>query len=420
MGTNIAIKVQNLGKRYRIGERESYRTFRDAFSGAVSEPLHRLRKRRNEDEYFWALKDVSFEVEQGEVVGIIGRNGSGKSTLLKILSRITAPTEGQVELYGRVGSLLEVGTGFHSELTGRENIYLSGSILGMKKQEIDEKFDEIVRFSEIEGFLDTPVKRYSSGMYVRLAFAVAANLNPEILFIDEVLAVGDIAFQKKCLGKMGDVAKEGRTILFVSHNMAAVQNLCNYGILLDKGKVICSGEVKDVIAEYVKDVFFINHSSLSDRSDRVGNQLLKFTKVEVSDSNGNKINQVISGESIYFRIYYESLKSIKEAQVNIAFNVKTELGYTLTNLNSVDSGFETLDIFKEGFFECFWPKFNLKAGSYSCALFCSINGQIADWIQDAFTINVENGDFFGTGKIIDRSQGELLIEHYWKCHEVET
>src|SRR5208337_1864272 len=232
---NIAIRVKHLSKQYRLGgPQEPYHTFRDAIVNSIRAPLM-VFHRKPPVEGFWALKDVSFEVEQGEVIGIIGRNGAGKSTLLKILSRITSPTEGTVELHGRVGSLLEVGTGFHPELTGRENIYLSGSILGMKRREIDAKLDDIVKFSEIEKFLDTPVKRYSSGMYVRLAFAVAAHLEPEILLVDEVLSVGDASFQKKCLGKMGDVAREGRTVLFVSHNMNAIASLCNKAIFLSEG-----------------------------------------------------------------------------------------------------------------------------------------------------------------------------------------
>lgn len=223
---NIVVSVSHLGKKYRLGGPQvSYKTLRDAVVQSLKAPFHRGLP----IEGFWALKDVTFEVQEGEVIGIIGRNGAGKSTLLKILSRITLPTEGMVDLYGRVGSLLEVGTGFHPELSGRENIYLSGSILGMTKQEIDQKFDEIVRFSEIEKFIDTPVKRYSSGMYVRLAFAVAAHLDTDILLIDEVLAVGDAEFQKKCLGKMGSITNEGRTILFVSHNMAAIQKTLSYG-----------------------------------------------------------------------------------------------------------------------------------------------------------------------------------------------
>ncbi len=252
MVENIAIHIKNLGKRYRIGQQEPYKTFRDAITSLAVMPFRKLNcQQGNEDRYFWALKDVSFDVKQGEVVGIIGRNGAGKSTLLKILSRITMPTEGYIELYGRVGSLLEVGTGFHPELTGRENIYLSGSIIGMRKKEIDDKFDEIVKFSEIEKFLDTPVKRYSSGMYVRLAFAVAAHLDTEILLVDEVLAVGDAAFQKKCLGKMGTVAKEGRTVLFVSHNMGAIISLCSSALWLDKGQAIILDETQSVVSEYL-------------------------------------------------------------------------------------------------------------------------------------------------------------------------
>ena len=248
---DFAISVKGLGKKYTIGgPQERYRTFRDAIANSVKAPFRRLSSSEPPQE-FWALKDVSFDVEPGEVVGIIGRNGAGKSTLLKILSRITSPTEGTVDLVGRVGSLLEVGTGFHPELTGRENIFLSGSILGMKHREIEDRLDEIVKFSEIEKFLDTPAKRYSSGMYVRLAFAVAAHMDTEILLIDEVLAVGDAAFQKKCLGKMGDVAaKERRTVLFVSHNMGAIAQLCPKTMLLDKGQIESYTTTSQVIEDY--------------------------------------------------------------------------------------------------------------------------------------------------------------------------
>ena len=248
--------ADGLGKRYRIGLREQQSTtFREAAVKTMSAPLRRFRQLReveDGDDLFWALKDVSFEVERGEVVGLIGRNGAGKSTLLKIFSRITDPTLGEARLRGRVASLLEVGTGFHQELSGRENLYLNGAILGMKKSEINRKFDEIVAFAEIERFLDTPVKRYSSGMYVRLAFAIAAHLDPEILIVDEVLAVGDADFQKKCLGKMKDVARgEGRTVLFVSHNMMAVRSLCSRAIVLSKGKVSYLGRTEDSVAHYL-------------------------------------------------------------------------------------------------------------------------------------------------------------------------
>jgi lipopolysaccharide transport system ATP-binding protein len=254
--SDIAIRVENLSKRYRIGARQKRaNTLRETLGNLAASPFDYLRhtlRGPTEEEIIWALKDVSFEVKRGEVVGIIGRNGAGKTTLLKVLSRITEPTEGRAELNGRVASLLAVGTGFHPELTGRENIYLNGAILGMKRAEIDRKFDEIVAFAEIEKFMDTPVKRYSSGMYVRLAFAVAAHLEPEILLVDEVLAVGDAAFQKKCLGKMGDVAREGRTVLFVSHNMIAIRRLCERVIWLDKGIIAALGDAGRVVGDYLE------------------------------------------------------------------------------------------------------------------------------------------------------------------------
>jgi lipopolysaccharide transport system ATP-binding protein len=253
--SDVVIKVEGLGKQYRIGKRERYKTFREAVVQMATGPFRRLKRAMTEDEAgtFWALQDVNFEVNRGEVVGIVGRNGAGKSTLLKILSRITEPTRGRVEITGRVGSLLEVGTGFHPELTGRENIYLNGAILGMTRAEISRKFDDIISFSEVEKFLDTQVKFFSSGMYMRLAFAVAAHLEPEILVVDEVLAVGDAAFQKKCLGKMGEVAQQGRTVLFVSHNMGAVQQLTQRCVLLHGGRVTVVGPTEAVLARYLDD-----------------------------------------------------------------------------------------------------------------------------------------------------------------------
>jgi lipopolysaccharide transport system ATP-binding protein len=304
----IAIRVSHLGKKYTIGgTQEKYLTFRDAIVNSVEAPFKRFLSHEPPSE-FWALKDVSFEVEQGEVVGIIGRNGAGKSTLLKILSRITAPTEGTVDLYGRVGSLLEVGTGFHQELTGRENIFLSGSILGMKRREIDAKLDEIVKFSEIEKFLDTPVKRYSSGMYVRLAFSVAAYMDTEILLVDEVLAVGDAAFQKKCLGKMGDVAtKEGRTILFVSHNMAAVRRICSRAILVDSGQISRSGNVEEVISQYLQNSLQItSYSHIQQLIDSIPyDPIFKFRSIEIFQ-NGNMMKESIENSTpLDIIIHYE-------------------------------------------------------------------------------------------------------------------
>ncbi len=257
--SNIAVKVEGLSKQYRIGKQESYRTFRDTITSALTAPARRVAgllsgnasAAANLTETIWALRDINFEVKHGEVVGIIGRNGAGKSTLLKILSRITEPTEGTIDIFGRVGALLEVGTGFHPELTGRENVYLNGAILGMSRDDIRRKFDEIVDFAGVEKFIDTPVKHYSSGMGLRLGFAVAAHLEPDILIVDEVLAVGDAEFQKKCIGKMSDVAGEGRTVLFVSHNMAAVQQMCTRVVWLDKGTLVNDGAVHETLKYYV-------------------------------------------------------------------------------------------------------------------------------------------------------------------------
>src|SRR5215510_9983009 len=250
--SDFVIRCENLSKQYRIGSPERYRTLRDAISTTALAPFRRSKNHsQNGHGYIWALQDVCCEIKRGEIVGIIGLNGAGKSTLLRLLSRITAPTRGLAEIHGRVGSLLEVGTGFHPELTGRENIYLNGAILGMQKSEIDRKFDEIVAFAEVEKFLDTPVKRYSSGMYVRLAFGVAAHLEPEILLVDEVLAVGDVAFQRKCLGKIGEVARDGRTIVFVSHNMAAVTGLCRRAFWIHDGEMKADGPSQKVVSQYL-------------------------------------------------------------------------------------------------------------------------------------------------------------------------
>jgi lipopolysaccharide transport system ATP-binding protein len=309
------IVCDKISKSYRLGfkkktgiHRGASNTLRDAVANSFHNTLEYLKGSRGDDtqkkELFWALRDVSFEIQRGEVVGIIGRNGAGKSTLLKILSRIVDPTAGTARLRGRVCSLLEVGTGFHPELTGRENIYLNGAILGMKRAEISRKFDQIVAFSEIEQFLDTPVKRYSSGMYVRLAFAVAAHLEPEILIIDEVLAVGDYAFQKKCLGKMHDVsASDGRTILFVSHNMSALTQLCEHGILLEDGQVKTTGLVKDVIQTYLKSKLNTNTAQARFPSDP--NKPCQYTSVEILRSSGELGSDFISDEPVTIRLQFE-------------------------------------------------------------------------------------------------------------------
>ena len=294
---SLAIRCEHLGKRYRIGSRESYRTLREA----ISNPFRRSKK-QNGNGHIWALDDVSFEIERGDVVGIIGLNGAGKSTLLKILSRITAPTRGRADIFGRVGSLLEVGTGFHSELTGRENIYLNGAILGMRKNEIDRKFDEIVAFAEVEKFLDTPVKRYSSGMYVRLAFGVAAHLETEVLLVDEVLAVGDAQFQKKCFEKMREIGKHGRTILFVSHNMSAVRSICKQALIIEQGKVVAHGEIDATVDRYL--------SRIDSRQ----------SAVEAVETNTFAVNSV-EIDSVVGPV----IKTFDPVQVKVRFVPKTEI-----------------------------------------------------------------------------------------------
>ncbi len=413
------IQAENLGKSYKLVRQiqpgKGYKTLQEDLRSALRWPLARLRGEANhKKETFWALKDVSFEVKQGEVLGIIGRNGAGKSTLLKLLARITEPSAGQARLVGRVGSLLEVGTGFHPELTGRENIYLNGAILGMSRQEIRRKFDEIVDFAEVEQFLDTPVKRYSSGMYVRLAFAVAAHLEPEILIVDEVLAVGDSRFQEKCLGKMSSVAHEGRTILFVSHSMAAVQQLCSTGIVLDRGRVVFNGPVEQAIAKYTeRNTGLVQGIDLADRPDRKGSQALRFTSVSLHDEQDRPIERVLSGQDLRLRFYYDSDKAYDKALVNLAFNIYSPQGVLLTNLNTKDVAQSYLPIGRKGYFECQWPRFNLRSGVYTCTLFCELNGSIVDWIQSAFQLHVEDGDFFNTGSLVERVQGDVLVAYDW-------
>ena len=337
--TDIAICVDNLGKRYRIGAREKRaNTLRERLENLAASPfdyLLRTLRGPSEEEIIWALKDVSFEVKHGEVLGIIGRNGAGKSTLLKILSRITEPTTGQAEVYGRIASLLEVGTGFHPELTGRENIYLNGAILGMTSAEIDSKFDEIVDFSGVEKFIDTPVKRYSSGMFVRLAFSVAAHLEPEILLVDEVLAVGDVEFQQKCLGKMQDVTQQGRTVLFVSHNMASIKSLCNRAILLNSGQIVCDGDVEGAVDTYLTGETDMSQTGvIPDDIPRGGTGEALCRRVELLDSADRPISQLYLGQPFRVALTLEAIKDIQDAVIEVG--ISTLDGIRITSSFSVD------------------------------------------------------------------------------------
>jgi lipopolysaccharide transport system ATP-binding protein len=419
--SDIAIRVENLGKLYRIGGVQgSYQTFRDAIMYTVSTPFRRVhnlfRGRSVSDlkEEIWALKEVSFEVKHGEVVGIIGRNGAGKSTLLKILSRITEPTTGYADIYGRVGALLEVGTGFHPELTGRENIYLNGAILGMGRKEINRKFDEIVDFAGVEKFIDTPVKHYSSGMGLRLGFAVAAHLEPEILVVDEVLAVGDIAFQQKCLGKMEDVAHTGRTVLFVSHNMAAIRQLCTRGIILDRGRLLQDGATDDTINLYLNNTVENNKEKLASRTDRKGSGKLRFVDVAIVNREGQRGDTVEAGQAVRFLVRYAA--KTKEILRNVSISIRVDDIYgqylfTLTNSFTGDN-FETLP--PTGTLVCDVPSIPLVAGMYRVFLWCNVNRELSDMVEGAMQFSVVESDYYGSGKFpVRQKHGIMILPHSW-------
>ena len=416
--SDIAIRVEKLSKQFKIGVgKVQHDTLRDQIAGGISSIIRSRRSLSGiRTETFSALTDVSFEVKKGEVVGIIGRNGAGKSTLLKILSRITEPTSGFADIHGRVASLLEVGTGFHPELSGRENIYLNGAILGMKRVEIARKFDDIVDFAEVGQFIDTPVKHYSSGMYVRLAFAVAAHLEPEILLVDEVLAVGDTAFQKKCLGKMGDVARDGRTILFVSHNMAAVAGLCGGAHMLAQGRRVCSGNTSDVIAAYLSSFQLSSRATVLDRRDRKGNGKVTFTDVEFLSEAGTPVEVIQSGQDVVFSVGYKSPET-NLRNVEVSVELVAQSGQCMLIMNSEMVGV-TFDLIPStGRFNCRIDRFPLSPGQYHLTLFCRINGSVADWVQHAALVIVEGGDFYGTGRLPPSSHGGFLVPQGWNVED---
>jgi lipopolysaccharide transport system ATP-binding protein len=417
----VVIQAEGLSKRYRIGsKRQRYRTLRDTLSHAVQAPLNRLRLaiQRSKDpalnghDSIWALKDVSFNVERGEVLGIIGRNGAGKSTLLKILSRITEPTEGYVDLCGRLGSLLEVGTGFHPELTGRENIFLNGAILGMKRAEIVRKFDEIVAFAEVEKFIDTPVKRYSSGMYLRLAFSLAAHLEPEILLVDEVLAVGDITFQRRCIGKMGEVAGQGRTVLFVSHNMAALRQLCSSAMLLSDGRVIYTGETERVIRQYLGGTLDGIVPDLLKINDRKGQGRVKFASIRFEDQHGNPIPGLICGQPARVVLGVKGEQTARRVRVALTF--RDHLDQRVMFLDSKLLGFELPELSADDELVCEIPRVHLAPGRYRLELWLQSATELQDWITDSGMLDVIDGNFFGTGRALPDGYQMALMDFNWK------
>lgn len=414
-----AIEFENISKQYRLGV---------VSTGTLSHDLNRFwhtkvlrredpylkigetndRSHQGKSEYVWALKNIDFKVEQGDVVGIIGKNGAGKSTLLKLLSRVTAPTTGIIRARGRIASLLEVGTGFHPEMTGRENIYMNGAIMGMTRSEITRKLDEIVDFSGCERYLDTPVKRYSSGMIVRLGFAIAAHLEPEILVVDEVLAVGDAEFQKKAIGKMQDVSQgEGRTVLFVSHNMGAVKNLCKRGVLLEQGKVKSIGPVNDVVDEYINQNQGI--FEFTKYKDRSGNGTIKINSVEYFNSNNEKINTLKTGEEVIICVNYEIIQNmdhVMESYIDIGFN----------NLNGSRVAWISSRIFQKKLdpnlksIKFKIPHLMLDQGSYTINIHCETNIARADWLKNVGNFDVVFDNYFGTNKTIPNNQGSVVLD----------
>ncbi|MBD2445258.1 ABC transporter ATP-binding protein [Dolichospermum sp. FACHB-1091] len=416
--SDTVIRVENLGKKYIIGhqQQERYTALRDVITNKVKSIGNLLNPQaKNENpafEEFWSLKDVSFEIKQGDRVGIIGRNGAGKSTLLKILSRITEPTKGSIKIKGRVASLLEVGTGFHPELTGRENVFLNGAILGMGKEEIKRKFDEIVAFAEVEKFLDTPVKRYSSGMYVRLAFAVAAHLEPEILIVDEVLAVGDSAFQKKCLGKMEDVAeKEGRTVLFVSHNMGAINKLCNLSIWMNFGKIQLKDQTEEVIGQYLSTAYSNSHKKeFQIRPDKKG----QIKSVRLMDDHGLETSDFSCGTRPTIEI--EFILNTPVTGCHIACIVSTSDGQHLFSTADTDNNSERLNKRQPGDYlvQVKLPMEFFNVATYHVSVGLGIPGIESFDRQEAVSFNLHDTGDFGTLKEGSRRSGLFLVSTEWK------
>jgi len=398
------IEIEKISKRYQIGaHKEPYLSLRDEVAKYAKRLVTSGKEYYEKD--FCALQDISFNVKEGEAIGIIGRNGAGKSTLLKILSQITPPTEGKITMRGRVASLLEVGTGFHPELTGRENIFLNGTILGMTRREVTRKFDEIVDFAEVEKFLDTPVKRYSSGMYVRLAFAVAAHLEPEILIIDEVLAVGDAQFQKKCLGKMSQVAKGGRTVLFVSHNMAAIEFLCHRSIVLKNGMLAHDNISKVAIQSYLGD-----HKSFQAKI-KSDNFKIGVKDVWFENSEGKAVGSAKTADDIKVCISFKTGKV--NPRVRFALVFRDNIEHAITSCDSELCQNNSVYSMSEGTALCIISRFPFAPGEYYVDVSMNCDGEPLDFIHRAAYIDIELGDYFGTGRAPDSRYGNLYIEHNW-------
>jgi homopolymeric O-antigen transport system ATP-binding protein len=412
---DTAIAVRNVSKLYRLGERKPYKTVRESLMNALRTSSKNSKQSGNSE--LWALRDVSFDVERGEVVGIIGRNGAGKSTLLKIVSRITEPTAGRITIHGRVGSLLEVGTGFHPELTGRENILVNGTILGMRRSEVVSRFDEIVAFAEIERFIDTPVKHYSSGMYMRLAFAVAAHLQPEILIVDEVLAVGDAEFQKKCLGKMSEVAAQGRTVLFVSHNLGAILQMCRRAVMLERGMVRQIGPANEVVKSYL-----LQHARSTDTVDlirfpnRSGNGAVRFESARLLNGAGEVSSEFSIGDEM--RLEFQIRKHRPVGKLTFAAPLATSEGLKLAHIVDADSGFSVRPFDETLLVSICFRDLRFYPGAYQFSLFVgSLRGEDTyDFVQDCLTFEIVGGGQLTT-RPLPRSSGLLFLTPDWESCE---
>ena len=429
---NLAIKVKNISKVYRIGVKaNTHDTFGGALLDFIKSPIRNYRTYRSyykfndtelnsnesnqSNDIIWAVRDISFEVKEGQVVGLIGGNGAGKSTFLKILAKITAPTSGRAEIRGRVSSLLEVGTGFHQELTGRENVFLNGTILGMTKREVNSKFDQIVDFSGVEKFIDTPVKRYSSGMKVRLAFSVAAFMEPEILLVDEVLAVGDTAFQNKCIGKMSEVSQQGRTIIFVSHNMPAILNLCERVILLESGKVKMDTDPDTGIRAYFESTS--THAQSVDFSNvpRLSGHTPVIQQILFHNQDGQVTSTIAAGDSLTIRIYYDHDNDLKDAHFGLTF--ETLMGVKVFSVHSRIQSGALPDLASSGVVECRIPRIPLIPGTYYVSAGCNAQKRKLDYLERCSQLQVTEADVFGTGRMPNPKAALVFVDAEWKVVE---
>jgi lipopolysaccharide transport system ATP-binding protein len=425
--SEVALRTDGLGKRYRIGTRlDPDASLAGSVVRGIGAPIRNLRtlrklrrfEERDESDVIWAFRDVSFEVQTGEILGVVGRNGAGKSTLLKVLSRITEPSEGSAELRGRVSSLLEIGAGFHGDLSGRDNIFLKGTLLGMTRREVAARFDDIVEFAEIGQFVDTPVKRYSSGMYVRLAFAIAAHLDPDVLIADEVLAVGDAEFQRRSVGSMRTAAEElGRTVLFVSHDLSVISSLCTRAIWLDQGRLRAHGAVDEVVDAYMHSLEHEHSSDLAHRTDRTGNGSARATRVAIRALDGSAGGRIPAGTPVEIRISFEELNGRDPAKLAVTVWIETFLREKVAMMSTELTRDQLQTNGVGGVVVCRIDDLPLNEGDYMCQVRIDVNGKVADWISDTTRFRVDPGQFYSSGLHPGAKEARALLRHSWTLED---